>query len=250
MHKETIGKTEFTFRIAETAKLLDEVLRLRYQVYCEECKFIKEEHLVDNKEQDKYDEFAVHFLAQDKYGIIGAVRLIFDSPAGFPVEEHYKEELSFNKDSISRSKIAEISRLVITKDYRRRRDDGLYYTPELNEKTENDMASPNNPFRRIRTMTFGLYREVYQESKRRGLTHWLAIMAKPLWVLLSTNGFTFEPIGKEFEYFGMVKPYLGTIEAMEKNFSQKYPEFFVKYFLDGLEPEFRPKLALASHGPI
>jgi N-acyl amino acid synthase of PEP-CTERM/exosortase system len=239
VHKETIGHSSFTFKFVEEPDLMDQVYRLRFQVYCEECQFIKEEEYPDDREQDKYDQYALHFVVEDNFEVIGTMRLILDSSEGFPLEERCGNELQFDKTSVPRDKIAEISRLVISKDYRRRKDDGLYYTPEFDEKSL--LGNSNNPFRRIRTMTFGMYRELYHESKRRGLTHWYALMEKSLWKLLDLNGFVFKPIGNEIDYYGMVTPYIGCIEEIERGFYEKYPQFFTKFFLDGLETQFHPE---------
>ena len=228
MHQESIGKSDFTYKLVDSSEVLEEVFRLRYQVYCVECKFIKEEQYSEEKEQDKYDSHAVHFVAQDKYGVIGAARMILNSPLGFPLEEHCQGESGYEKQKIPREKLAEISRLVISKDYRRRREDGMYYTPEFDEKVD---AIKPSPFRRIRSMTFGIYREIYQESKRRGITHWYALMETALWMLLDMNGFRFKPIGPDIEFFGTVKPYIGCIKEIEDSFSKKYPQFFEKFFL-------------------
>jgi len=237
MHKDTIGQTEFIFRRVDSPDLLEEVFRLRYQVYCKECNFIKEEDYPDSIEKDKYDPHSVHFVAEDPYGIIGTVRLILDSPYKFPFEEHCNDKLTVDIDSLPRGKAAEVSRLVISKNYRRRTDDGLYYTPDFNDKvTGVDIADIT---KRIRPIAFGIYREIYQECKRRGITHWFAIMEKSLWRLLYMHSFIFKPIGEEVDFYGMVTPYLASIEEIERAFYKKSPQFAAEYFFDGLEPQYR-----------
>lgn len=239
MHKETIGSTEFTFRALEASESLDEVYRLRYQVYCKECNFIKEEDHPNGIEQDKFDPHSVHFVAEDAQGVIGTARIILNSQYGFPLEEHCNGNLTIDKASIPREQSAEISRLVISKSYRRRRADGLYYTPEYE-----DSPTGNNPedlMRRIKPMAFGLYREMYQESKRRGINHWFALMEKSLWLLLRLHGFIFDSIGSEIDMYGPVKPYLAKFEKMEQEVRQKFPHLYT-YFLDGLELKLQPSI--------
>lgn len=238
MHKEIIGQTEFTFKIADSQKLLEEVFRLRYQVYCKECNFIKEEDYPDGLEKDKYDPYSIHFVAQDSYGVIGASRLILDSEVGFALEEHCNGNLRIDRDSFSREKLAEISRLVISKSYRRRKDDGLYYSPEFNEQWRD--SEMRGLVSRIRPMAFGIYREIYQESKRKGIAYWYAVMEKSLHLLLHMHGFIFESIGEEIDYYGPVRPYLASIESVERNVHQKFSKLF-QYFIDGLEAEYLPK---------
>lgn len=90
-------------------------------------------------------------------------------------------------------------------------------------------------------MAFGLYRAMYQESKRLGVNHWFALMEKSLWLLLKIHGFVFRPIGPEVEFYGMVLPYIADIAELEKSVYTKFPQFYA-YFMEGLEPELQPKL--------
>jgi N-acyl amino acid synthase of PEP-CTERM/exosortase system len=89
-------------------------------------------------------------------------------------------------------------------------------------------------------MAFGLYRAMYQESKRTGIVYWFALMERGLWKLLSIHGLAFCPIGPEVDFFGLVSPYLAEIRELEKNVYSKFPQF-LEYFLAGLEPELQPK---------
>jgi len=68
-----------------------------------------------------------------------------------------------------------------------------------------------------------------------GLTHWYAVMAKGLYLLLKKMGILFVPIGPEINYHGLRSPYLGSIEDIEKEASKTNPE---------LLKEFRDELAL------
>lgn len=236
MHKEVIGKTEFMFRQVDCSELLDEVFRLRYQVYCKECSFLDENNYPQGIEKDEYDQFSLHFVAQDTEGVIGTSRLILDSLRGFPLEHHCNNNLSIDKSLISRKQTAEISRLVISREYRRRRGDGLYYNPEFENGT-----TRQDHLHRMKSMALGMYKEMYQESKRRGITHWYALMEKTLYLLLKLHNFSFEPIGEEINVYGPVKPYLGDIKKMEKEVFEKSPDLF-EYFIEGLEAEYRPEL--------
>lgn len=236
MHKEVIGQTEFIFRLVESQEHIRQVYRLRYQVYCNECGFITKEEYPEEMERDKYDSYALHFVAEDPQGIIGTARLVLDNPHGFPFEERCSDNLNFDVTTVDRRQLAEISRLIISKNYRRRRDDGLYYSPDY---VDIKVEEPKERLNRIRPMAFGIYREMYQECKRRGITHWFAIMEKSLWLLLRMHNFVFNPIGEEIDFYGAVRPYMCKIEEGERVLSQKSPRLW-KYFLDGLEPHYHP----------
>ena len=88
-------------------------------------------------------------------------------------------------------------------------------------------------------MAFGLYRAMYQESKRTGILYWLALMEKSLWKLLSIHGLVFRPIGPEVDFLGPVRPYLAEIRQLEGGIASRFPQF-LEYFVTGLEPELRP----------
>jgi N-acyl amino acid synthase of PEP-CTERM/exosortase system len=238
MHKDVIGTTEFTFRLVTSEETLQKIYHLRYQVYCEECGFIDPHECPDGFEKDKYDAYSLHFVAEDSNGIIGTTRLILESPYGLPIERKCRDNLKFDIKILERSQIAEISRLAISKLYRRRRNDGMYYGRDYADTAAKEKREL---IQRIRPMTFGLYREIYQECRRRGITHWFALMEKTLWALLNMHNFVFHPIGPEIDYYGLVRPYVCNIKELERMVSQKSPHF-LEYFLDGLEPEYRPTL--------
>jgi N-acyl amino acid synthase of PEP-CTERM/exosortase system len=230
---------KFSFHRITQPGELQEAYRLRFQVYCRECNFIKESDYPDGFETDGYDEFSAHFGAFDLQGrMVGAVRLILPSSPRFPIEEHCPP-LEIDRNLISRQSCAEVSRLTISKLYRRRAQDGLYYEPRVEDKTVEDRGS--SFLRRVRPMAFGLYRAMYHESKRAGIRYWLALMEKGLWKLLHIHGFVFRPIGPEVEFLGRVKPYIGDLHDLETGVFAKFPQFF-EYFMVGLEVDLRPKL--------
>lgn len=223
-------------RADESPQFLEEVYKLRYLTYVKECHFLKDKECPEEKESDEFDPYSIHFVAIDDSNTpIGTVRLVVNSPLGFPLEAHCEESSLFiNRDEIPRDKTAEISRLIISKKYRKRKDDGLYYGLSYEDK-----ISPQSSFRRLQPMVFGLYKLIYQESKKRGITHWYAAMEDALFILLKSHGFTFRLIGRPIEYYGIVKPYLGIVEEIEKNVQEKRPDYY-RYFTEGLSPELLP----------
>jgi N-acyl amino acid synthase of PEP-CTERM/exosortase system len=229
---------KFTFRKIESKEDLLEAFKLRFQVYCKECNFIKEEDCSSGYETDEFDEHSAHFGAFDQQNfLVGGVRLILPSCNKFPIESHCKE-LSIDYNATPREQCAEISRLTISKLFRRRANDGLYYEPQVEDQTVEDKGMYF--MRRVRPMAFGLYRAMYQESKRIGINHWFAVMEPKLWMLLKIHGFVFRPIGPEVDFYGMVTPYMVSFPELENNVYSKFPQFFT-YFMEGLEPELQPK---------
>ncbi|MFH1594732.1 MAG: PEP-CTERM/exosortase system-associated acyltransferase [Candidatus Omnitrophota bacterium] len=242
MHKQIIGKTEFIFGKADAKDSLDDIYRLRFQVYCRECGFFDESDYPNGLETDRFDPYSLHFLARDAEGIIGTARLIIKNPHGFPFMNHSKGPINYDMNTLDMGKIAEVSRLAISKAYRRRRDDGLYYSSDYKDPL---VESTRDKMKRIMPMAFGLYREMYQECKRRRITHWFALMEKGLWLLLRMHHFVFDPIGEEIDCCGPVRPYICDIHKMEEIVSRKSPQF-LSYFLDGLDREYQPDLAIVD----
>ena len=229
---------KFSFRKIISPDQLQEAYRLRFQVYSRECSFLKESDCPEGCETDEFDPFSAHFGAFDSLDrMVGAVRLILPCSSRFPIEEHCPN-LDFDQNSTPRGNCAEVSRLTISKLYRRRANDGLYYEAQV----EDQKVGGKEGFftRRVRPMAFGLYRAMYQESKRTGILYWFALMEKGLWKLLNIHGFTFHPIGPEVDFWGIVTPYLAEIRELEKGVYSKFPQF-LEYFRMGLEPELQPK---------
>jgi N-acyl amino acid synthase of PEP-CTERM/exosortase system len=73
-----------------------------------------------------------------------------------------------------------------------------------------------------------LYKCIYTESKRLGITHWLAVMAKGLYLLLRRAGILFFPIGAEVYYHGQRTPYLGVVSEMEEHMAKTNPELLLE----------------------
>jgi len=209
----------FSFGVIDNSNLLQEAFRLRYQVYCHECNFIQEKDYPEGFEKDEYDPYSIEFFAQDSEMLIGTSRLILDSPLGFPLEEHCKNNLFIDKNSLPRNNCAEISRLVISKKCLSKRVKAeIYEKKSLAQNSDNLM-----PY--LTPLTIGIFREMYQECERRGIDYVYALMERPLFMLLKRRGFAFNPIGEEVDFYGPVRPYLGVVETLGERILQKLPRF-------------------------
>ena len=210
---------------------MNQIYQLRFQVYGRECGFVKEEDYPDGLEIDNYDKQSVHFAAMgDDGNVIATMRMILKGKLPLPVEKYFS---AIREKNLSTGQVpVEISRLVISKRLRRRKNDKLYYEPNLQDPEVVD-DTPGGFLRRANPMIFGLYREMYQESKRTGITHWYSLMEESLWSLLQLHGFDFECIGEEVDIYGPVKPYVADILKIEQKVSTMYPKLFT-YFTDGL----------------
>lgn len=230
---------EFEFRKVEfeDKEFMAKLYHLRFKVYCHERRFFNSEDYPTEVEFDEYDGQSIHFAAVDKEDgeIVGTLRMILPGRYRLPIEK-YCPHIKVNDDIQTGKKFGEISRLVITKELRRRKHDGHYYG--FQAKDIIDVDANNREFRRsAKPMTFGLYREMYWECKKIGVTHWYTLMEKSLWRLLHKHGLLFECIGDEVDCCGPVKPYLASIVDIEKELNERFPEFF-EYF--GMESYYKP----------
>ena len=111
-------KEEIIIRRAQTPEEIIGTQKLRYQVYCEEIKSLNPNDYPDEIETDWFDQYSYHFLAKNKYGIIGCTRLIPNTPKGFLLEEKFILPKIYIH---SRNKILEGSRIVTRIDKRRQK---------------------------------------------------------------------------------------------------------------------------------
>jgi len=219
------------FKKVTTEEILKETYKLRYKVYCEEWGFEKPVDYPGGLEFDEFDNHSVHFVAEKDGLIIGTVRIILNSEKGFPIKRHCKIDVDLSH--LKKDKIGEISRLAISKEYRRRAEDRFLYEgiPEVCTDTPQVYIER----RRRLEIIVGLYKCIYIESKNLDLTCWYAVMAKGLYQLLKKMGIFFVPVGPEIYYHGFRTPYLGCIEDMEAEISKANPELFKEFREDLLQ---------------
>ncbi|BCB26568.1 hypothetical protein SKTS_14540 [Sulfurimicrobium lacus] len=235
----------FDFCVIDHTRYLQDSYGLRYEVYCNEQQFLSPENYPSRLEIDPYDDHAIHVGAINREGVlVGTLRLVLPSAQGFPLLEHCElfDEYKYLADPANQARIAsvEISRLAVSKSYRRRANDGLYGLSGTEDVIATLPKDSETPRRRSRPeLVLGLYRAMYQFSKREGVTHWLAAMEKTLLRLLHRYQFGFKPIGPEIDYYGPVTPYLAEIAEMEEGIRRQHPELFAE-FAQGLSPELQP----------
>lgn len=193
--------------------LMRQIYALRYEVYALESKFINPDDYPDNLEFDHYDKQAQHFVALTPEGeVMGTVRLILPSRLPLPIEKHCPY-IRDHQGMFNPYRYGEISRLVISKKLRLKKNfsrlcqNQYTFEDEIPEQLFQCMA---------KCVTIGLCGHVYEHSISRGISHWYALMEKPLWLLLGFYGFRFQCIGPELDYFGPVYPYIVTLIEVEQ----------------------------------
>jgi N-acyl amino acid synthase of PEP-CTERM/exosortase system len=215
--------------ISDNDPLINDVYRLRYKVYCDEWGFEKPEDHPGGLEFDQYDAQSVHIgaLLKETGLLIGTIRIILHSNLGFPIEKHchFDKDLSW----LDKARIGEISRLAVSKDYRRRAVDKLLYND--GQGFDERYISRDQDERRKNEflIIMGLYICMYKESLALGLTHWYALMARGLYILLSRTGIDFQQAGPQLEYHGVRIPYIGSIPDIHDKLRMGKAEYFETY---------------------
>lgn len=206
--------------------LLDQTFRLRFQVYGSECNFIDKRLYPDGLESDRYDSDSVHFAAVNSFGeAVASVRLILGSQVKLPVWQNYPSGKVGNV-SCSDDKTAELSRLVISKRLLEQRCRGWIPSGKRNISSLRQRLFSRGRFfwHDTKPVTFGLYREVYKECIRRGISHIAALMEPGLFTLLKMYGFHFRCIGPTVDVFGPVSPYIGQVADFQQALNRyQYP---------------------------
>lgn len=212
----------FELIAADTPELKKEVFHLRYQVYCLELKLPGFEPWRFSRELeiDEYDARSVHYLMRHLPSgkMAGTVRLVLADPKDpnrpFPIEvfaaDHFYRSV-IDPIKLPRRHVAEISRLVLAKDFRSRKGEHC-----MAYGTGNNIRNIKVPEgrRHFPHPILGLFVAVYRISAEYGITHLYAGMEPTLNRMLVRFGMDLKPIGPDIEYYGPRQPYLGVADRM------------------------------------
>jgi N-acyl amino acid synthase of PEP-CTERM/exosortase system len=201
---------------------------LRYQVYVNEWGFEVPEDHPGGLEQDEYDQHSIHFYVSPRHSddVIGAARVILGSERPLPIERHF--DISQLPPGVRREQVAEISRLAVSKEFRCRAIDHAIFGEPAAAKSLHSPMTNSRYFRRQfeQELVRGLYLSLYRDSKLRGVTHWFAVMAKGLHVILKRWGISFVQVGPARDYHGIRAPYLVSIESIERSLEKYNPALY------------------------
>jgi N-acyl-L-homoserine lactone synthetase len=158
------------FKIAESVLDLEKCYRLRYQVYCEEKRWLSPNDFPDGMETDEFDNKAVHVMALDAdFNCVGIMRIIKDCDHDrLPFLDHP----GMKGKSYKTNNLAELSRFVIT------------------AKTNRHLVLK------------GLLRLVYLTSRRIGVDNWVYVSEPSLIRFIDRYKYYFNPICAPAKYYG------------------------------------------------
>ena len=207
--------------------LLGKAQNLRYQVYCVEHHFEREEDHPDHIEEDVFDHGSAHTLLQHTVSgeFAATVRLVLPQALGssglFPIEEHSQidDDKSQMIQRIPRQSVAEISRFAVSKTFRRRLGEILTSHGITSEAEINAHGK-----RLVPHITLGLFKAILQMSVENEVRYWYAVMEPILIRLLKRFGIHFVHIGPVVEYHGKRVPCWADCTSMLAGIQKHRPD--------------------------
>jgi hypothetical protein len=178
------------------------VERLRYEVYCQEKRYLDPEEYPDQRERDLLDCHSIHraIFSSDVQGhrALACYRLIKTNPLGFPCEQKF----NLSVKSPCPDETVEISRLIFSQEVR-----------------------DNAPLAKLLLEVF--CRDFYHTCKGNGVKWCYAIIERPLLVLLRRK------FNIEFVVLGEPKLYMNswnypTLLDIEAIATPAYRHFFAR----------------------
>jgi len=211
--------------------LLEEVLRLRYQVYCIENTIFDKKRCEGLKERDLYDTRSIHQLIRHKASglYVASVRFILPDPVNpqkeFPIETFCRQ--SFYDEILPPEKyphdsLAEVSRFLVSRD--REREIMGFSSSEKGLQTRSIYKRKDGLICYL--LLFGLICAVLRTATARKLSHWYVGIEPKLLRLFRMFGIRFLELGPLVEYHGKRLPCLGSTESILSSIREYRPELY------------------------
>lgn len=214
--------------VAVSQSLKEEAFKIRHNVYCEELAF--EEVNSQGQEIDEFDRRSIFSLIKHKPSetFTSCVRIVTTGSPDelLPIEKfclHSIQNKELSPTNFNRKNIAEISRLAVKSDFRRRKKDNFTgsSTGAFSEKTYSETELRCFPF-----IAIGLYMSAAIMSKEFGISHVYVMMEPRLARSMKFIGITFEQLGVPIDYHGLRAPYHIKPETFIKDLSPNFKDLF------------------------
>ena len=198
------------FRMIPVTKpeLMEQVYRLRYQVYCLETGFENRDDFPNEQEKDDFDNRSKHFLIQHLAtgSYAATTRLILSDKNNpdlpFPLEQHSQIERTDLLRPIARHQLAEVSRFCVSKDFKRRVGELGTVAGYSSEHNQSSQEAREEERRSFPLITLGLIASLIRMAVEYDTSYWYSTMEPTLIRLLKHMGICFIPLGPAIEYHG------------------------------------------------
>ncbi|PCJ30537.1 MAG: GNAT family N-acetyltransferase [Gammaproteobacteria bacterium] len=214
--------------LANTDELRSEVYKLRHNVYCEELAF--EEIKAAGEEKDEFDPRSLFILIKHKSSnnYSSCVRIVKSENTKelLPIEEFCMDAITdeeFHPRNFARHEIAEISRLAVKADFRRRKTDKFKGSAigAISETTYSELELRCFPF-----IAIGLYMAAASLAIESGIKHVYVMMEPRLARSMKFVGIKFHQLGKPVEYHGTRAPYYINAQIFMDNLSPNFKSLY------------------------
>ena len=206
----------FQVEPAFTDELRNAVYGIRHEVYCEELGF--EPVRPDRRETDDYDRHSMHCLLRsstDPATLVGCNRLVLARPGEpdfpLPFEHTCRDTLDrpiIDPARLPRHTIAEVSRLAVRAQYRRRKGE----TKTALALSDDDFGTKDQP--RFPYIPIGLYLAVVAMAKREGIETLFMLTEPRLADHFSKLGVRIIQIGGPVEHRGIRVPSMMSVSEV------------------------------------
>jgi len=217
--------------------------QIRYQVYCVETGYEDPERFPGKRETDDFDGHSIHFIvrARSTGEWIAAMRLVVHPFNSLPLNAHATVDFGFLADGLASdiktgqtSSCAEVSRLCVVSNYRRRSQERnlpyqLAWNPDQEGPPKND-ADPGER-RKAPWLMLGLINAARDYSDNHNIRYWFFLVADSLARIMEGLGFGLTRVGPPCEHRGKRRPYFRDLTTNYENIAQRLPivyEMFTK----------------------
>ena len=195
--------TYFQISVGTDAASIECAQRLRYEVYCREFGYERDEDCPGGREVDPYDVQADHCLIRHgpSGDVAGCLRLVRSGPiADLPIQRHAALALAgapIHPANVAGSERCEISRIAVSAGFRRRAAE-----QESPLGTETPTAIDIPDARSFPLLAVALFMAARLMVLHRGTPHVFAMMEPRLARMLARAGLDFQRLGPVIEYHG------------------------------------------------
>lgn len=217
-------------QIANSDALIEEVYKIRHQVYCDELNFLpKSPNGLEQDAFDKHSDFLlIKHLPSNRF--TSCVRVVKSSSSDelLPLEHFCKDSIQhdeFDPALFKRDEICEFSRLAVISDFRRRKSDKYAGsgTGVISETTYSEQELRCFPF-----IAIGLYMTAATMALNSGIKHAFVMMEPRLARSMKFVGIKFIQIGEPIEYHGKRAPYYINAEIFMSNLDKGFKALFIE----------------------